>query len=540
MQPSSDHWFRNTVLYQIYPRSFFDSNGDGIGDLRGITQRLRYLNGDDDSLGIGAIWLSPFYPSPMNDFGYDITNHCDVDPIFGNLDDFAQLLTEAHRRGIKVFIDLIPNHTSDQHPWFKESKSGRDDPRRGWYTWRDPGLDGGPPNNWLSVFGGSAWTMDDSSGQYYLHSYLREQPDLNWENAGVREAIRQIMRFWLDLGVDGFRVDAVYSISKDVKLRDDPFNPAFVSGANPYEEHIHTNSKEGAKLYEYMELMTNVLRAYTDRFMVFEASPNLTNRSDSYLGLYEHVDPMVSAPFNFEGIHANWDPSEFREFIDRFQTNMHPTYVPVYCMGNHDQHRVASRIGVMQARASALMQLSLPGMPVIYYGDELGMTDGDIGPEDVKDTFEIQVPGQGLGRDPERTPMQWDGSQNAGFSKVKPWLPINPNYTRINANEESRDPRSSLKLYKQLIDLRQKHDALRYGSYQSLDISNDKIFCYERHVQNETMITIINFNDDEQIVEDEVLKGEILISSRDDSKIKKAAGSIRLLPYEAVILQVQP
>jgi len=538
MQPSSDHWFRNTVLYQIYPRSFFDSSGDGVGDLRGITQKLRYLNGDDDSLGVGAIWLSPFYPSPMKDFGYDITNHCDVDPLFGNLDDFSQLLAEAHKRGIKVLIDFIPNHTSNQHPWFKESKKSKDNPRRSWYTWRDPAPDGGPPNNWISVFGGSAWELDDYSGQYYLHSYLREQPDLNWENAGVREAMRQIMRFWLELGVDGFRVDAVYSISKDVSLRDDPINKAYIAGTNPYYQQIHRNSKEGTKLYEYMGLMTKVLQEYSDRFMVFEASANLYRRSVSYLNLYEHVDPSVSAPFNFEGIHSKWDAKAFKEFIDRFQANMHPSYIPIYCMGNHDQHRLATRIGEKQARASALMQFSLPGMPVIYYGDELGMTDGDIGPEDVHDTFELQVPGQGFGRDPERTPMQWDDSENAGFSKVKPWLPVSQNYERLNLNSEMLDPGSFFNLYKQLLALRQKFEVLRHGSYQSIDVYDEDIFCFERRTQKECMITLINFCDDEVTVVHDILKGEIIISTHPETTMKKVNKSVKLLPNEAIILKV--
>ena len=538
MQPSSSNWFRNTVLYQIYPRSFYDSNGDGIGDLRGITQRLRYLKGDEDSLGIGAIWLSPFYKSPMADFGYDVSDHCDVDPIFGNLDDFSQLLGEAHKRGIKVFVDLIPNHTSDMHQWFQESKSSRDNPRRNWYTWKDPGPNGGPPNNWPGVFGGSAWTLDDNTGQYFLHSYLKEQPDLNWENAGVREAIRGVMRFWLDMGVDGFRVDAVYAISKDTKFRNDPINKSFVEGDNPYHRLIHTNSKEGPKLFEYIEVMAQVLRAYKDRFMIFEASPaTLESRSSSYLGLYENVDSSVSAPFNFEGIHSLWKPGLFREFIDRFQAGMHPSYVPIYCMGNHDQPRLVKRIGEQEARVSAMMQLALPGMPIIYAGDELGMAGGVIAPEDVQDPFELQVPGKGLGRDPERTPLQWSSSKNAGFTSAdKPWLPVASDYIRKNVDSEKLDPYSFYNLYHKLIMLRDKTEALKYGSYQSVDIDGS-VYCFSRHLGSDTYVVLLNFTDNEVEVNNQVLSGELVLSTYLDRKPKKLEGLYSLRPHEGIILQ---
>ena len=536
MQPSSDHWFRNTALYQIYPRSFFDSDGDGIGDLRGITQRLRYLNGDDDSLGIGAIWLSPFYPSPMADFGYDVTDHCNVDPLFGNLDDFNQLIAESHKRSIKVLIDLIPNHTSDEHAWFKESKRSKDDPRRGWYTWRDSAPDGGPPNNWVSVFGGPAWEFDKATGQYYLHSYLKKQPDLNWENAGVREAIRQVMRFWLDLGVDGFRVDAVSSVSKDPHLRDDPINKDFQPGDNPYHQLLHINSKEGPKLFEYMDEKARVLHEYKDRFMIFEASPASKNRRSSYLKLYEHVDASVAAPFNFEGIHSPWDAQIFKTFIDDFQSGMHPSYIPVYAMGNHDQPRLASRIGERQARASAVMQFCLPGMPVVYYGDEIGMENTVITSDEVKDPFELQVPGKGLGRDPERTPMQWSASENAGFSKGTPWLPINIDFIRKNVESERLDPHSFFNLYQQIIQMRKSSESLRHGAYESIQVSDD-IFCFKRSLLHEKMVSVINYSDKSIELTHEELRGTLLVSSYLDSDGRAVKGSLTLRPYEAVVLK---
>ncbi|CAN5432232.1 alpha-amylase family glycosyl hydrolase [soil metagenome] len=540
MQPTPTHWFRNTVLYQIYPRSFFDANGDGIGDLRGITQRLRYLNGDDDSLGMGAIWLSPFYPSPMDDFGYDVMDHCNVDPIFGNLDDFTQLLEEAHKRSIKVFIDFIPNHTSYMHTWFQESKSSLDDPRRDWYVWRDPGPDGGPPNNWLGVFGGSAWEFDEATRQYYLHSFLTQQPDLNWENAGVREAIKQIMRFWLDMGVDGFRVDAVYWISKDTKFRNDPPNKDFeASSADPYYQLSHINSKQGPKLYKYMGEMAKVLHSYADRFMIVEAAPDFSDISKSYLDLYRNVDASVSAPFNFEGIFTPWKAEAFRAFIDRYQEGMHPLYVPVYCLGNHDHDRLLTRIGEGPARVAAMLQLSLPGMPVVYYGDELGMASAEIAPEDVRDRFELQQPGKGLGRDPGRMPMQWNGSEHAGFSKNKPWLPVNADYTRKNADAQQLDPNSMLNLYKGLLRLRKSSETLRHGSYESFDAGSN-IYCFERRLPDETLFVVLNFSDDDAVAKNSILSGKVLVSTYlDEEPPVLNNGELKLRPHEGVILRAE-
>jgi len=535
MQPSASHWFRNTVLYQIYPRSFYDANGDGVGDLRGITEKLSYLAGGSDSLGVGAVWISPFYPSPMLDFGYDVSDYCDVDPLFGTIGDFKHLVEEAHGRGIKVIIDLIPNHTSSQHVWFKDSKRGKTDPRRDWYVWRDPAPDGGPPNNWLSVFGGSAWEYDTPSGQYYLHSFLKDQPDLNWANAGVRAAMQQVMRFWLDIGVDGFRADAVYWISKDPQFRDDPKARGY-EGENPYDSLLHTHSKEGPHLHEYLQVLTGVLHAYDDRFMIIEASPDLNNISDSYMDLYDRVDPAVCAPFNFEGIYAPWKADVFRAFIDRFQTGMHPAYVPVYCFGNHDQPRMASRIGPEQARSAALLQLCLPGMPVIYYGDELGMKKGVIAPHQVRDPFEKQVPGKGLGRDPARTPMLWNASVNAGFSRKEPWLPVNEDYTRSNVDAQSRDPGSSYRLYKDLIALRAKYEVLRSGSYQPVDFT-EGIYGFERRIGTKSMLVIINFTDNPKEVRHEHLQGNMLISSL-GTKPRWYDREVRLKPHEAVLIEI--
>lgn len=537
MQPSDVSWFRNTVLYQIYPRSFFDATGDGVGDLRGITERLHYLAGEDDSLGVGAIWLSPFYPSPMADFGYDVTDYTGVDPLFGTLEDFKRLLDEAHLRGLKVIIDFIPNHTSDQHPWFQESKKDKQSPRRNWYIWRDGKPEGGPPNNWLSVFGGSAWEYDEETGQYYLHSFLKEQPDLNWENAGVREAMKHALQFWLNLGVDGFRVDAVYWLSKDPEFRDDPPKDNVSPEQKPYDSLVHAHSKEGPKLYEYLRFITNVVKAYRDRFVIVEASSPLEGGKRTYVELYENTDPTICAPFNFDGLFTPWKASEFKKMLHDFQKHMHADYVPVYSFGNHDQPRIRSRINSSAARALAVIQLTLPGMPVIYYGDEIGMENGDIGPEDIHDPSEILVPGLGLGRDPERTPLQWDDSNYAGFSQVKPWLPVHEAYVQTNIAREQGDPTSYLSLYKRLILFRKHSEALRYGSYNPIEIHED-VLCYERKVGDNIVVVAVNFSDQDLTIEHESLYGTFALSSYADTTVGPVYGSVRLRGNEAVILRV--
>lgn len=349
-------------MYQIYPRSFYDSNGDGIGDLPGIIEKLDYLAGTPDSLNVNTIWLSPFYPSPMADFGYDISDYCDVDATFGTLDDFKQLVTEAHKRNLKVLIDFVPNHTSDQHPWFVESKKSRDNPKQDWYVWKDPGPDGSLPNNWLSTFGGSAWEFDQARGQYYLHSFLKEQPDLNWDNPEVRNAMKDAVRFWLDLGIDGLRVDAVLYVSKDPEFRDDPLNP------NPenweYATLLHKHSRRGPKLYVYLHELAETVKSYGDRFMITEAYFDVHGNINNYLDFYNNLDPNVCAPFNFEGIHMDWEAEQFQSLVDAVQGALASSHEPIYCLGNHDQPRIASRIGKPESKAALVMLLTLPGMPL--------------------------------------------------------------------------------------------------------------------------------------------------------------------------------
>ena len=517
------HWIHNTVLYQIYPRSFYDHNGDGVGDLAGITDKLSYLQ----ELGVGAIWISPFYPSPMKDFGYDISDYKDVDPLFGNLDDLKILLDEAHARGIKVVIDFVPNHTSDQHAWFQEARSSLDNPKRDWYTWRKPAADGTPPNNWLAHFGGPAWTKDELTGEYYLHSFLAEQPDLNWDNPEVRKAMADTVRYWLEMGVDGLRVDAINWLSKDKAMRDDPIDPAY-TGPNPYKALIHTYSSMGPHLYEYLRDLEDAVKEYDDRFMIVESYPDISGDQSHYLSFYRELDPSATAPFNFEGISLPWNAAAFRASLSDFTHKLRSRDVAVYSFGNHDKPRLASRFGSEHTRTAAMLLLTLPGAPIIYYGDEIGMRDVEISADQAHDPFELNNPGKGLGRDPERTPMQWSHQKYAGFSTTTPWLPISSDYESVNVDQNERSETSLLTLYKRLLEARKTIPAVRSNDFKIID-THPEVLSYERRDDENVYTVLLNFSD--QPVELQQSTHALLFSTidRDDYDGK-------LSPYEGVIL----
>ena len=536
MGSRAPHPYSGKVLYQIYPRSFQDSDGDGVGDLRGIIERLDYLAGTPDSLGVDIIWLSPFYPSPMADFGYDVSNYMDVDPLFGTLNDFKKLLYEAHRRGLEVIVDFIPNHTSNEHPWFVESRSSRTNTKRDWYVWRDAKANGSPPNNWLSVFGGSAWQFDDTTGQYYLHSFLDKQPDLNWDNPEVRHAMKAQMQFWVDLGVDGFRVDAVSWISKDVEFRDEPPNPDYRPGVDdPNHALLHTRSEAGPKLYKYLKEMASVLEEKGTGIMITEAYPQEWDDIDIYRDFYQHVNPAYSAPFNFTGIFSPWTAGSFRGVIDDFQRSVEPEDLPIYCLGNHDKPRLASRIGTKQSKIAAMLLLTLPGMPTIYYGDELGMQDVPIRPDQVQDPFEKNVPGKGLGRDPGRTPMAWENTKLGGFTQNnQPWLPLGDLKQTPPVAAQAEQPLSHLNLYKRLLAYRKHHEALRIGTYKSIGAPPD-IFSFVRETENERLLVLLNYSAKEVAVPVEVYP-EVQISTHADLPLY-LGGSLHLRPHEGVIVR---
>lgn len=527
-------WQDVNGIYQIYPRSFKDSNGDGIGDIAGITEKLDYIKGKPDSLGIDAVWVSPFYRSPMADFGYDISDYYSIDPLFGDLDDFKRFIAEAHNRDIKVMADFVPNHTSDEHPWFIASKSSRTNEKRDWYVWHDPKPDGSPPNNWLSVFGGSAWQLDELTGQYYLHSFLAKQPDLNWDNPAVRKALADVLHFWLSLGVDGIRADAVRWIAKDEQLRDNLSNPEYKPGDNPYHAQLQHNSRYGPKLFDYLKEMAAVVESYPDRIILFEDHIDRHFDSNDQYSKFYSVNPSVAAPFNFEGIHAQYNATVFRAFIHKFQEMLGSELRPFYCFSNHDKPRLASRVGAAQARLVGLLQMTLPGIPVVYYGDELGMKNVEIPPDAIQDPFELQTPGLGLGRDPSRTPMQWSDEKYAGFSTVKPWLPIAEDAGSVNVTSEASDPDSSLAMYRILLELR-RSSALRNGAYSEWPGSNDKVFGYSRQSEYEALLILLNMSESEVECADSV-SGEIIYSTHPAVQ-STANGILRLKAHQGVIIR---
>lgn len=508
-------WWKTGVIYQIYPRSFKDSSGNGVGDLNGVIEKLDYLS---DVLGVDAIWLSPFYPSPLADFGYDVSDYTDVDPLFGDLATFGELLRQAQQRDLKVIIDFVPNHTSDQHPWFVESRSSRNDPKRDWYVWSDAKPDGSIPNNWLSVFGGGAWEWDEKTEQYYLHSFLKEQPDLNWRNPEVKAAMFAVLKFWLERGVDGFRVDVAHFIMKDPKLRDNPPNPDHVHDyAKPmgqYNTQRHLYNKGHPDVHGVYREFRRLLEAYSEtkpRMAVGEIHITDWPEWASYYG--KELDEL-HMPFNFALLGVAWKAQAVREVVDRLEAVLPPRAWPNYVLGNHDELRIASRYGTAQTHVAAMLLLSLRGMPTLYYGDEIGMENGIIPPDMVQDPWDKRVPG--CGRDPGRTPMQWDASSNAGFTHhdSTPWLPIAKEFREINVEKQLEQPTSLLSLYRRLLAFRRNSSALLEGSYRALDDVAQSCFVFLRQSDAHSLLVALNFSDDEQTLEfPELGVGQLKIST---------------------------
>ncbi|MEJ2747607.1 MAG: alpha-amylase family glycosyl hydrolase [Anaerolineae bacterium] len=485
-------WWQTGAIYQIYPRSFQDSNGDGIGDLAGIRRRLDYLQ----SLNIETVWLSPIYPSPMHDFGYDVADYTGINPMFGTMADFDRLLDGIHHRGMKLILDLVPNHTSDEHEWFRESRSSRDNPKRDWYIWRDPAPDGGPPNNWLSFFGGPAWTFDEHTGQYYLHQFVTQQPELNYRHPDVLPAMLDVMRFWLDKGVDGFRVDVIWLMMKDELLRDEPSNPDW-DGVNPHNSlrHIYTQGVEG--IHGLIRQMRTVLDEYDERMMVGEIYlPNEELMPYYGRSLPNGTNDECHMPFNFQLIDTPWLAPIVRHAVDAYDAALPDNAWPNWVLGNHDKHRLATRVGLAQARVATMLLLTLRGTPTCYYGDEIGLENVPIPPEFVQDPPAVLQPeiAHLIGRDPVRTPMQWDASPNAGFAPagVVPWLPVAADYTQRNVARQENDPASMLNFFRTLTRLRQAEPALNRGAYVAVDTDVEDIFAYRRTADTDFLV-ILNF-----------------------------------------------
>jgi alpha-glucosidase len=494
--PRSDDkpWWKHAVIYEIYPRSFQDSNGDGVGDLDGITSRLDYLR----DLGIDAIWISPIYPSPLVDFGYDVSDYTAIDPLYGTLADFDELVSEAKKRNIRVIMDFVPNHSSEQHPWFKESRSSRTNPKRDWYIWRDGKGPGQPPNNWQSWFGHSAWQFDPATNQYYYHHFYTEQPDLNWRNPEVRKAMYDAMRFWFKRGVAGFRLDAVSRLFEDPELHDDPILPGRNAYGDPNISHKYTDNLP--EVHEVLREMRRVADEFPgDRVLISEADePNINELTKMY-----GKNDEIQLPMDFQIADINkLSAPDFRRLLDEVENNP-AVGQPHYFFSNHDQPRQWDRYGDgvhndQIAKLLAVLLLTPRATPLMYYGEEIGMrTTPPTRKEDVRDPIgKIGWPEE-KGRDGERTPMQWDKTKNAGFSSAeRTWLPVPPNAAEYNVESESRDPNSILFFYMKLLALRRTEPALQHGSYAALDRDNPFVLSFLRknHSKGDSILIVLNMS----------------------------------------------
>ncbi|HEX2135620.1 MAG TPA: alpha-amylase family glycosyl hydrolase, partial [Microvirga sp.] len=495
----------------------------------GIRERLDYLVW----LGVNALWISPIYPSPMADFGYDVSDYCGIDPIFGTFEDFDRLIEEAHAQGLKVILDFVPNHTSNQHPWFQESRSSRSNPKRDWYIWRDPAPDGGPPNNWISNFGGSAWEWDEASGQYYYHAFLKEQPDLNWRNPEVRQAMHDVLRFWLGRGVDGFRVDVIWHLMKDPEFRDNPPNPGYQPGQAEINRFLQVHSTDQPDVHDVIAEMRRVLEEYEDRVLIGEIYLPI----ERLVAYYGQDLSGAHLPFNFQLLHTGWNARDIEQLVEEYESALPERGWPNWVLGNHDQPRIAARVGKAQARVAAMLLLTLRGTPTMYYGDEIGIGRVEIPPEAVQDPWERNEPGLGLGRDPQRTPMHWDGSENGGFTRGRPWLPLDPSYRSCNVEGLSRDPSSILSFYRRLIDLRRRHRALSVGDYHPVATTGD-VLGYERRRGGERLLVMLNLGHQPRSVPlpDECHGGRLLLSTRLDRDEVLVGSFLELRPDEGVII----
>jgi glycosidase len=529
-------WWQTAVVYQIYPRSFKDTTGNGVGDLQGIIDEMDYLS---DTLGVDAFWMSPFYPSPMADFGYDVSDYRDVHPMFGDLTTFDRLVTRAHEAGLKVIIDFVPNHSSDHHPWFLESRSSRENPRRDWYVWRDPKPDGSPPNNWLSVFGGPAWELDERTGQYYLHSFLKEQPELNWRNPAVKAAMLEVMRFWLDRGVDGFRVDTVLFLMKDPAERDNPPNvggPRHLhKSLGAYDAQVHKHDQGHPDVHQVFREVRAVLKEYDPpRMALGEMHVFDWKRWGSYYGA--DLDEL-SMPTNFGLLRTPWTAMGVRGVVDGVEAAVPLGAWPNYVLGSHDDPRLATRLGGHGSRQAAVLLLTLRGSPTLYYGDELGMREAEIPPDRRQDPWILTEPE--LGRDGCRTPMQWSPEPGAGFTTAEePWLPVGDDHAVRNVRSQLADPDSPLNLYRRLLRLRRGSAALRTGSYLPLDHVPPGCFAFERSQGAERVLVAVNFSPEPLSFDAPGFAGRIAVSTHRASEGDEVTFELRLQPHEAVVVAV--
>ncbi|WP_299434754.1 alpha-glucosidase [uncultured Aquimarina sp.] len=551
-------WFKKGTIYQIYPRSFNDSDNDGIGDLRGIIEKLDYIK----SLHIDIIWLSPIFNSPNDDNGYDISDYCSIMPEFGTMDDFDELLKETHKRGMRLILDLVANHCSDEHKWFEEAKKSKDSPYRDYFHWRKPALDGGPPNNWKSFFGGSAWELDKASGEYYLHLFTRKQPDLNWENPKVREEIYDAMRFWLDKGVDGFRMDVIPLISKPVGYPDAPD-----VGFRKIIEEVYAN---GPTVHKYLNEMNEKVISKYDAFSLAEGvginetkAGLYVNEDRKELDMLYHFDILECTIVNgkFEEV-SPFDLVQMKKIFKKWRGVIDKTGWIANAMGNHDFARMVSRFGddkryhVESAKMLITMLSTQNGTLNIYQGDEIGMTNISLQSiDEVRDIQSLNFYNENKvtnryseelaleminkeGRDNARTPVQWSDEINGGFSLKEPWLKTNPNSKDINVGSQDGDPNSILNFYRSLLRTRKKHDVFVYGDFEELEFNNPNLYIYKKVLGQEKIMVLLNFSDSEESFDigNSMNEAEILVNNYKNLEIKN--DKVILKPYQGVILDL--
>jgi alpha-glucosidase len=532
-------WWQHAVFYEIYPRSFADSSNNGIGDLNGITSKLDYLK----DLGVDAIWITPCYPSPQVDFGYDVSDYENIDPMYGTLADFDRLASEAKKRNIRIIMDFVPNHTSDQHAWFKESRSSRDSPKRDWYIWRDGKGPGQPPNNWESTFGGSAWKFDPTTKQYYYHFFYPEQPDLNWRNPEVEKAMFDVTRWWYDRGVAGFRLDAVDTLFEDPNLKDNPILP----GKNQYGDPNMSNVYN-TKLPELHGVLQR-LRKVADQYDAVLIGETWTKDIEELKQYYGQHSNELQMPMDFLFTRVDkLSPAEFRKQI----AGVNAAGWPVYVLSNHDIVRSYVRYGDgvhndAIAKVMAGLYLTLRGTPIMYYGEEIGMTNNDPKRrEDVKDPIGKLGWPKEKGRDGERTPMQWSTSPNSGFSTAKPWLPVPASYKTHNVATELENPDSILNFYRRVLALRHDESALRDGEYIPLNEDDPNVLSYLRRYKDDAVLVILNMSAKPQKVSFNLKAKGISGSAANtllttmESNLKSAKlSSISLEPFAVYIGKIQ-
>ena len=550
------NWWKESIVYQIYPRSFKDSNGDGIGDIPGIIEKLDYLK----ELGVNVLWISPMLESPQDDNGYDISDYRKIYREYGTMEDYEKLLAEAHRRGIRILMDLVVNHTSDEHNWFVESRKSKDNPYRDYYIWRDP-VGGKEPNNWGSVFGGSAWEYDPQTEMYYLHLFSRKQPDLNWENEKVRQEVYDMMDFWCEKGIDGFRMDVISMISKDQRFPDGEINDGRYGDFGPYSVH-------GPRVHEFLQEMNQKVLSRYDVMTVGETSGVTIEEAQKYAGEDRQELNMV---FQFEHVegsgeeHGKWtteryDFKEFKRVMIKWQEELEGKAWNSLFFGNHDQPRSVSRFGndnpayrETSAKMLATCLHMMQGTPYVYQGEELGMTNAyfkDL--EDYRDIESIQyyhelteagvlTPDYMMkclmlrSRDNARTPMHWDDSEQAGFTSGTPWIKVISNYKEINAKQQLADPDSVFHYYQKLIRLRKEMPVIVYGTFEAIYREHDQIFAYVRRMEDQKLLTVCNFSDKGTEVEipEEFANGKCLITNFERTDFSK---KLVLKPYEAFVL----